>query len=359
VIFSPKTQDLFTDAHLQISIWTPIFLFLLVRTAAIGAASQAETRLLRLLSIFLGLRALSAILLGQVSYIWLHHRGGSLWDSSPIVTDALFCWLALCGLRGELQEERAARPPALVRNLMPSIIAFGNLLLSLLLLRYYPVLAVEAVLVTATCYVLRSLLLQGQVGAEREKLYERNLHLEQLITRDALTGAGNRLSLMASIAELVRSRGRQRFALVLLDADWFKQANDRHGHLYGDQVLVAIAEVLRSAAGAVPSGHGARLGGDEFALLLPGLDAEGALAAAERVRQQVKELALRAGDRVITISVGVTAAESSAGLMFETLMSRADEALYRAKSLGRDRVELWTEPRALPMALIGSRAEAV
>jgi len=207
--------------------------------------------------------------------------------------------------------------------------------------------------------VLRSLLLQGQVGAEREKLYERNLHLEQLITRDALTGAGNRLSLMASIAELVRSRGRQRFALVLLDADWFKQANDRHGHLYGDQVLVAIDEVLRSAAGAVPSGHGARLGGDEFALLLPGLDAEGALAAAERVRQQVKELALRAGDRVITISVGVTAAESSAGLMFETLMSRADEALYRAKSLGRDRVELWTEPRALPMALIGSRAEAV
>jgi len=359
VIFSPKTQDLFTDTHLQISIWTPIFLFLLVRTAAIGAASQAESRLLRLVSLFLGLRAVSAILLGQVSYLWLHHRSGSLWDSAPILTDSLFCWLALCGLRRRLPEERTAKPPVFVRNLMPSIIAFGNLLLSLLLLRYYPAQAVEAVLVTATCYVLRSLLLQSQVGAEREKLYQRNLQLEQLVTRDALTGAGNRFSLMAAFAELNRNRAPQWFALVLLDTDWFKQANDRHGHLYGDQVLVAIAEVLRSASEATPGGHGARLGGDEFALLLPGLEAEGAFAAAENVRQQVKGLALKAGERIITISIGVTAAEPSAGLAFETLMSRADEALYRAKSLGRDRVEMWTEPRVLPMAMIASRAEAV
>lgn len=359
VIYSPKTYDLFTDIHVQISVWTPIFLFLLVRTASIGAASQAESRLLRLLSMFLGMRALSAVLQGQISYLWLHHRTGSLWDVAPIVTDAVFCWFALKGLRWQLPAERAARPPVFVRNLMPSIIGFGNLLLSLLMLRYYPAQAVAAVLVTVICYALRTLLLQSQVGAEREKLYQRNLLLEQLITRDSLTGAGNRHSLMAAFAELTRIRGRQRFALVLVDTDWFKQANDRHGHLYGDRVLVAIAEVLRTSAQAVPGGHGARLGGDEFALLLPGMGSEDALAAAETVRRRVKELAMQAGERVITISAGVTFVDSTAGVAFETMMSRADEALYRAKSLGRDRVELWMEPRLQQVTIIASRAEAV
>jgi diguanylate cyclase (GGDEF)-like protein len=359
VIFSPRTQDLFTDIHVQVSVWTPIFLFLLARTASIGAATQAEFRLLRLLSIFLGLRAISAILQGQISYLWLHHRSTSLWDIAPILSDALFCWLALKRLRRQLPAERATKPPVFVRNLMPSIIAFGNLLLALLLLRYYPAQAVEAVLLTAVCYVLRTLMLQAQVNSDQEKLHELNQQLEQLVTRDTLTGAGNRRSLIAALAGLTRTRPRQSFALVLMDADWFKQANDQHGHLYGDQVLIALANVLRTAADSVPEGHCARLGGDEFALLLPGLDADMPRAAAEKVRQRVKDLALKAGDRTVTISIGVAVSDFSAALAFETLMSRADESLYHAKSLGRDRVALWPEPRLTPLSLMPDRAEAV
>jgi diguanylate cyclase (GGDEF)-like protein len=359
VIFSPKTQDLFTDLHVQISVWTPIFLFLLTRTALIGAASQAEFRLLRLISIFLGLRAVSAILQGQISYLWLHHHSTSLWDIAPILSDALFCWLAIKGLRRPLPAERTSKPPVFVRNLMPSMIAFGNLLLALLLLRYYPAQAVEAVLFTAVCYVLRTLMLQTQVNSDQVKLHERNEQLEQLVTRDTLTGTGNRRSLIAALAELTRTQARQSFGLVLMDADGFKQANDQHGHLYGDQVLVALAQVLRAAADGIPGGHCARLGGDEFALLLPGLDADNVKATAEKVRQRIGDLSMKAGDRVITVSIGVTVAQFSSGLSFETLMGRADEALYRSKSLGRNRVELWREPALPPIALLPDHAEAV
>jgi diguanylate cyclase (GGDEF)-like protein len=146
---------------------------------------------------------------------------------------------------------------------------------------------------------------------------------------------------ISALAKCLASPNLETISLVLVDADRFKEANDNHGHQYGDEVLVRIANVLRSASETIAHGHCARLGGDEFALLLPNLDCAAAMEFAEEIRLRVSDLKLQAGDHSISISLGATVARLAAGLTFESLMSRADEALYRAKSMGRNRVEMW------------------
>jgi diguanylate cyclase (GGDEF)-like protein len=236
---------------------------------------------------------------------------------------------------------------------MPSAVSLGNVAFGLLMLLYHPFGAIGIVLVTVVLFALRTILLQSQAGVEREQLQQLNRELEHLITIDALTGAGNRRSLAHAVAEL---RGEGKFALALVDVDSFKQANDHHGHLYGDEVLKTISGVLMAAAQVTPNGLCARLGGDEFALLLPGLDPLSARRVADEARMCICDLALKAGDGTISVSIGLTVAEIADGLPFEGLMRRADEALYCAKSLGRDRVELWSEPRPVSNAKLRDRS---
>ena len=125
-------------------------------------------------------------------------------------------------------------------------------------------------------------------------------------------------------------------SLVMIDVDQFKQFNDRFGHVAGDRALRLVAETLRSHFR--PGDMIARFGGDEFSILLPGADREDARACAERARFAV----MRAVDEDpgaprITLSAGVASLEQ--GDRLETLIARADDALYRAKIGGRNRVE--------------------
>jgi diguanylate cyclase (GGDEF)-like protein len=340
LIFAPREKDLFDRNHLLVS--TAILGFLLLTSLAgwVGSVSRSEARFLRLLSIFLALQCVGVFLMNQVSFVWLHNPGGSLWDAAEIPLTLGFVAIAIHFYSRPEPALPRARRSVLLRNLMPSFLALGNVALGLVLLQEYPSAAITGIMLAVLGYGLRTGLLQAEASQERELLSEANRRLEHLATRDALTGAGNRRSLISALINMTHSPDMEFFSLVLIDADWFKQANDHHGHLHGDQVLVAIAELLRGSVAAVPDAHCARLGGDEFALLLPNCDSGAAFEFAEEVRQGVKALALQAGERTISVSVGATVSTLAAGLTFESLMSRADEALYRAKTLGRNRVEI-------------------
>ena len=170
--------------------------------------------------------------------------------------------------------------------------------------------------------------------------------LQRLSSMDELTQLLNRRSWQrALLAERLRLRRHPRPTAVLaIDLDHFKDINDRHGHIQGDLVLREVARCLESSARATDIV--ARLGGEEFGLLLPDTDQAGALEAAERLRQAVAALNLRARlERLnVTISVGVAVLPASAEHLpadvFDDLQADADAALYAAKAAGRNQVML-------------------
>jgi len=126
-------------------------------------------------------------------------------------------------------------------------------------------------------------------------------------------------------------------SVVMVDVDKFKQFNDRHGHIAGDRALRLVAETLRNHFR--PGDMVARFGGDEFSILLPGADMEAARTCAERARWAVmKATDENPGAPKITLSAGIAQAEP--GDTLETLIARADDALYRAKVGGRNQVAI-------------------
>jgi diguanylate cyclase (GGDEF)-like protein len=165
---------------------------------------------------------------------------------------------------------------------------------------------------------------------------EKRLHL--LATRDSLTGLFNRRHFHA-LADHVVARSRRAggpVSLVLADVDYFKRINDAHGHDAGDKVLVHVGELLKRVCR--DQDVLARWGGEEFLILLPDTDAAGAAAAAERMRQAAEASAVphAAGDIHYTISFGATQLRADESL--SDAVERADRAMYRSKSEGRNRV---------------------
>lgn len=164
--------------------------------------------------------------------------------------------------------------------------------------------------------------------------------LRDLATKDSLTGVFNRRRFFDTAeAEFARAdRYPGDVAVALLDLDHFKGVNDRFGHGTGDDALREVARTVTSATRRQDCV--ARYGGEEFVVLLPGTSLRGASAIAERMRAAVSELSLQHdGTRVpLTISVGV--AVRGPGESVLATLGRADQALYRAKDRGRNRVEL-------------------
>jgi len=126
------------------------------------------------------------------------------------------------------------------------------------------------------------------------------------------------------------------FALCYCDLDHFKRINDRHGHHAGDQVLKDFAEVALSVVRSVD--YVARLGGEEFLLVLVGADADTAQGVAERLCARSKFLALIPDEPQLRLTVSVGIATFRRGERVEDVIQRADQALYAAKSAGRDRI---------------------
>jgi diguanylate cyclase (GGDEF)-like protein len=174
--------------------------------------------------------------------------------------------------------------------------------------------------------------------------------LQHLSQHDGLTGLLNRRAmeyLLDREAQRLQRFG-QPYAVMLVDIDHFKRVNDQLGHAVGDAVLASVARTLNEQAREVD--RVGRFGGEEFCVLLPHTQREGALLAAERFREAVRRDPVSWGDEVvsITISVGVAAASDPTETL-EALLHRADQAMYRAKAQGRDRVIL-----APPVAVNGA-----
>ena len=175
---------------------------------------------------------------------------------------------------------------------------------------------------------------------DRVRLERLNTELQHLATVDPLTGAWNRrhfLELANRELERARRYGRPLCALML-DVDHFKRINDTHGHATGDAALVALTDACRITLRS--SDLLGRLGGEEFAVLLPETTMENACEVAERLRCAIAAIALPApagGTVELTASIGVAAADPQETSV-EKPLSRADEALYRAKAQGRNRV---------------------
>jgi diguanylate cyclase (GGDEF)-like protein len=163
-------------------------------------------------------------------------------------------------------------------------------------------------------------------------------HIAALATHDALTGIWNRRQIDQDLEAAIKHahRSGSPLSILLVDVDHFKSVNDRHGHATGDEVLKAVANCLAAALRA--GDQVARYGGEEFLLLLPGTSLAQASVLAERLRLAL--LALRVlpqGDGPLSASFGL--AVWRAGESAEQLVRRADQAMYRAKAAGRNRVE--------------------
>lgn len=156
----------------------------------------------------------------------------------------------------------------------------------------------------------------------------------QMAVTDSLTGLRNRRYAMRHLEGLLRTGGA---TVMMIDVDRFKSINDRFGHAAGDAVLREVADRLRTHVRAADLV--ARIGGEEFLVVAAGTGGDTSRVMAERLRQVVAEqpVATPAGPVGVTISIGV--AEAPPGSEAQALLRRADEALYRAKSNGRNRVE--------------------
>lgn len=171
-------------------------------------------------------------------------------------------------------------------------------------------------------------------------LEQANQRLQALTMQDGLTGIRNRRYLDEKLAQEWQraARNREPLALLLIDIDFFKDFNDRYGHLAGDECLKRVAQVIDGAV-TRPSDAAARFGGEEFAVVLPDTRAEGALHVAENIRQASERVRLPVEGREVgvSVSIGVAIQVPEEGLAVQDLIALADQALYEAKSSGRNR----------------------
>ncbi len=166
-------------------------------------------------------------------------------------------------------------------------------------------------------------------------LEEQVAEARDLASIDPLTGIANRRSFYEACLQAMKSDGP--VSLMLLDLDKFKNINDHYGHLVGDEVLKAIVD---RAMGGIRNGDLlARLAGDEFVLLLPGATLDVALDVAHRLRKRVTTQPVNTSGGLIPVTLSVGVAERSDDILqVEALIQAADQAMYRAKGSGRNRV---------------------
>lgn len=175
----------------------------------------------------------------------------------------------------------------------------------------------------------------------QDELKKANELLKRLTNIDHLTNLFNRRYLAEILdGEFVRARrNKEHLSLVIVDIDYFKNVNDTYGHQNGDIVLAAVASLAQRQLRVYDSA--ARYGGEEFVLVIPGTALCGGVLVAERLRQAVLEFSFPSPmeDMTVTVSAGVATYPSPQVDSVDSLFRQADEALYRAKQNGRNRVE--------------------
>lgn len=170
-------------------------------------------------------------------------------------------------------------------------------------------------------------------------LRQANLKLDNMARKDALTGLSNRHHFDETFNQAWRKhlKNQQPVSIVMADIDHFKSINDTYGHLFGDQCLMKVAEVLKAQVTQAGS-LAARFGGEEFIIMLSDADIHTAERVAERIRKGIEKISLTyEGEPVtFTTSLGIATAIPSDDVKKHVLKERADQALYFAKEAGRN-----------------------
>ncbi len=185
--------------------------------------------------------------------------------------------------------------------------------------------------------------IENELRESQKKLEESVLSLEKLSNQDGLTGIPNRYCFDEFFSREVKraKRDKSPISLIMIDIDFFKQYNDNYGHQAGDDCLIKVAKTLNASLKR-PSDMAARYGGEEFVVVLPGSNEEGAIAFAENVRQMIESLEIEhRGSNIhkhVTISLGMCTACPGENNDPELIIKNADEALYKAKDEGRNRI---------------------
>lgn len=198
--------------------------------------------------------------------------------------------------------------------------------------------------------LLSSLAAQLAIAIKQAELYQQlqaaNLKLERLATSDELTQLANRRRFDQYLETEWRRQLREQtpLSLILCDIDYFKSYNDTYGHPGGDECLRQVARAIGDAVHR-PADLVARYGGEEFAVILPNTKIQGAVQVAERIGFKIAALRLpHAGSQVsqyVTLSLGVASVVPASESGAEILIAASDQALYQAKRLGRDRIQLY------------------
>jgi two-component system, cell cycle response regulator len=188
--------------------------------------------------------------------------------------------------------------------------------------------------------LLRIKKLQQELGDREKELSQMNDRLLHISMTDGLTGVDNRRALEQRLHEMFEHslRLHEPIACVMCDIDHFKKVNDTYGHAAGDEVLKQFAQILKDEAREID--RVGRYGGEEFLLLLPGTVLDSAVTFAERVRQRVEEhtFSFEGGTLKRTVSLGVASWPHPKIKGREEMLKAADDALYVAKEMGRNRV---------------------
>ncbi len=182
------------------------------------------------------------------------------------------------------------------------------------------------------------IILSSQFAIQFQKVILYKAVQEMSIT-DSLTGISTRRYFLERFSEEIRRsmRHKSSLTLLMLDLDYFKETNDKFGHLVGDVALKEVASILKSSLREIDVIG--RYGGEEFSILLTGIEKDGAFQVAERIRESIESEVFKAYDEVVTttVSIGVGGFPED-GVDLESLIESADKALYKAKESGRNKV---------------------
>lgn len=187
--------------------------------------------------------------------------------------------------------------------------------------------------------------LEDAVDKRTKELNNINVKLNILATIDSLTGVKNRRSFFEACGPMVsyNRREKKQLAVLMIDIDKFKLINDNYGHAVGDDIIRLMAQTAQNTLRK--SDVFGRLGGEEFCAVLPNTSSRGASKAADNIRQEIENLEyITPRNKVVrfTVSIGIAMLQTQ-DVDLDSVMHRADLALYKAKKLGRNRVEFSTE----------------
>lgn len=304
-----------------------------------------ERRFYQILCSYLWIYAVLAALYNHITIATNDHTG--LYDLFTVLPFALLSLLAVTLFSEREESVQAVRRKPLtlfIDNASPIFFTITLLVLAAALVRQHYYIGMSGIAVALAVYAIRATMLQSRYMHAQQELQVARDKMEAMSLTDSLTGVANRRSFDRTLeVEWRRSvRRKSPLSLLMIDVDFFKNLNDKYGHPYGDSCLIEIANALQTALPRTADLL-ARYGGEEFGVILSATDARGADTVAFRMREFVRALHLKNETPIgqfVTISIGAVTYDFPHDGTSADLIQSADEALYRAKRHGRDRIEV-------------------